>query len=147
MKCDDCGGTGRVLKYLDTSNETIETEHRNKLPRNYNEKGRCFISTACVTAEGLPDNCQQLQILRNFRDNHVKKQAGGLEDISEYYLTAPKVIQAVNLDENSLRVYSQIYERWIKKAVSLIQRGDLKQAYGHYKEMMDSLKKRFLISD
>lgn len=49
------------------------------------DSGGCYLTTACVEAKGLPDDCEELTILRDFRDHWLKKQPGGAEEIAEYH--------------------------------------------------------------
>ena len=37
----------------------------------------CFLTSACVEAMNLPDDCEELMILRKFRDTWLVKQPGG----------------------------------------------------------------------
>ena len=49
----------------------------------------CYLTSACIAARGLPDDCEELMTLRIFRDKWLKLQPGGIEEIAEYYSTAP----------------------------------------------------------
>ena len=57
------------------------------------EAGTCFLTTACVEAENLSDDCYELNTLRNFRDSYVRGLPEGDAIISEYYDIAPKIIE------------------------------------------------------
>ncbi len=49
------------------------------------EKGeRYFLTTACLQAAGLPDNCKELQTLRRFRDEYVSRLPNGSAILSHY---------------------------------------------------------------
>ena len=54
--------------------------------------GGCYITTACVHAKGLSDNCYELQILRMYRDTWLINQKEGKALIGEYYRIAPIII-------------------------------------------------------
>lgn len=51
--------------------------------------GGCFLTSAAVGLLGRPDDCWELQALRQFRDGWLSRQAGGPDLITEYYRTAP----------------------------------------------------------
>ena len=57
--------------------------------------GHCYISTSCVEAANLPDDCLELQILRQFRDNYLTNQPRGKELIQKYYSIAPHIVRSI----------------------------------------------------
>ena len=58
--------------------------------------GGCYLTSACVEARGLPDDCMELQTLRDFRDNWLKQQPCGQDEVAEYYATAPRIVDKIN---------------------------------------------------
>src|SRR6185295_8850185 len=36
-------------------------------------RGLCFITTACAQAQGLPDDCEELTVLRGLRDDYIRQ--------------------------------------------------------------------------
>ena len=44
----------------------------------------CYLTSACVTARGLSDQCEELQALRSFRDGYLSEQPGGPAEIEQY---------------------------------------------------------------
>ena len=79
--------------------------------------------------ELFDDNCEELTILRWFRDNFVDR-----EDIEHYYVTAPIIVDAINQKEDSNQIYQSIYYVIVKACVEAIKRGDYDFAYQRYKE-------------
>lgn len=106
--------------------------------------GGCFITTACITSKGLPDDCYELQLLRNFRDTYVTSRKEGSNLINEYYKTAPLIIQQINSQENANDIYSEIFNN-IKKAVSFIERKMYSAAFELYCKIVRDLKKDYLV--
>lgn len=104
----------------------------------------CYLTKACVEAEGLPDDCLELETLRNFRDSYLVNQQGGDVLISEYYSLAPRIIEAINKRPNAHEVFCGIFDRDIIKAVDMVQKGDSESALQHYKDMTNRLKSEFL---
>lgn len=49
----------------------------------------CFLTSACVEAKGLPDDCSELSVLRHFRDSYLAGIEEGKAEICEYYHVAP----------------------------------------------------------
>jgi hypothetical protein len=100
----------------------------------------CYLTTACIQTRGLPNNCDELRILRKFRDEVMAKRLEGRADIQEYKRIAPEIVRRLDLRGNSREIYSGIYHQTIEPAVRLIQSGDFQRAYDTYKSGVLDLK-------
>ena len=63
--------------------------HYEDCPRYRNRdssSGPCFLTSACVEAKGLADDCHELSVLRNFRENYLRTVPEGRREIAEYYI-------------------------------------------------------------
>jgi hypothetical protein len=100
----------------------------------------CFLTTACTTFKGLPDNCPQLETLRKFRENYVMSKPLGKELICEYYQKAPKVVKAIGAMDSELQteVYDTLFER-INYACFLINENNNEEAFNVYSETSKKL--------
>ena len=107
------------------------------------DSGGCYLTTACVEARGLPDDCEELTILRNFRDHWLKKQPGGAEKIAEYYATAPRIVAEVNKRTDAREIWNGLYDSLVAPCVQMIQRGEMEQARERYKKTALELKEQF----
>lgn len=105
----------------------------------------CYIATACVDAVGLPDNCFELNVLRNFRDKVLLRTPRGRRAVEEYYRVAPEIVMAVEEREgnDAESVWASVYSD-IRKAVSLLLSGDFEGAFQHYQQMTSRLKHEYL---
>ena len=105
----------------------------------------CYISTACIHAKGLPDNCLELNILRVFRDKILLPNSKGRRAVREYERFAPELVLAINSQHPIQRdkIYQEVYRK-IDRAVSAIRSGDFKKAFEDYREMSLALKRDFL---
>jgi hypothetical protein len=104
----------------------------------------CFLTTACVQYYGLPDDCYELNSLRNYRDRYLMSSKGGTKLVMEYYQVAPVIVGAMQKDDNCREAYSFIY--WcVKDACRFIENGKNVQARNIYSNMVEVLKKRYLI--
>lgn len=88
--------------------------------------------------ERFDDNCEELTILRWFRDNFVSK-----EDIDHYYKTAPIIVEAINEELDNNEIYNYIYENVVIACVNAIKKGDYEFAYERYKSSILALEKQF----
>lgn len=105
--------------------------------------GGCFLTTACVEAMNLPDDCHELQVLRKFRDGFVSETQEGRELIKEYYEIAPRIVQSANAAGNGKEVFKGLYSE-IREVVSLIDNNQPDKAYLSYCEMTTRLKSKYL---
>jgi hypothetical protein len=106
----------------------------------------CFMTTACVEARGLPDDCYELSLLRLFRREYVAKLPDGQEVLAEYRAKAPRVVAAINAlpPSEALATWEDLYERGVRPAVTLITNGAWDEAFAIYRGMCAELEERFL---
>jgi hypothetical protein len=92
-----------------------------------------------VEAKGLPDDCRELTVLREFRDGWLKNQPGGLAEVAEYYATAPEIVKKINGKVNAEQVWLRLYETLVCPCVALIQQGKMEEAHEIYRHCALSL--------
>ncbi len=102
-------------------------------PPKQKKKG-CFITTACVTARGLPDDCEELTVLRAFRDGYMRSQADGPALIAEYYRRAPAIVAAIQARDDAAAILERLFEV-IQRCVRLVQDGQHPAALETYRAM------------
>lgn len=105
----------------------------------------CFLTSACVKSMGLPDNCDELQTLRAFRDKRKLYDSAFKALVEEYYVIAPQIVDAINQKENAGAIYSDIYSGMVKPCVSLIKTNRDNEAISLYSKMVLNLKERYLL--
>jgi len=106
-------------------------------------KGPCYVTEACAQAAGLPDNCIELQTLRQFRDNYLLKDAQGRKLVKEYYQTAPAIVEELRRRGESKGIFHKIFEE-IQQIVLLIQKEQFRLAATRYQNMVKGLKIKYL---
>lgn len=106
----------------------------------------CFVTSACVEARGLPDDCYELCLLRLFRREYVAKRPDGARVLAEYEEKAPKIVSAINTlgPEKARAIYEDLYERGAERSVRLIQNGLWGEAYDLYQAICEELEKIYL---
>jgi hypothetical protein len=93
--------------------------------------GICFLTTACCEHKGLPDDCEELTTLRNFRDTFVPKDL-----IEEYYRIAPNICVKLQGDRDTL---DKVYEA-VRSCVEDIKANRKWSALIKYRNMVNALK-------
>jgi len=91
--------------------------------------GGCYLTTACCQHMGLPDNCEELEVLRKFRDEYVPAIL-----VVEYYKTAPSIVPMLT-DKELKYIYSVVQD-----CVKDIKEGKKESALNRYTNMVANLK-------
>jgi hypothetical protein len=93
--------------------------------------GLCYLTTACCSYKGLPDDCEELQVLRHFRDTYVPK---GLVD--DYYALQNQIMPKVVANSERLEYIWQT----IRQCVQDIKNDNKESALNRYTKMVEYLK-------
>lgn len=119
--------------------------HYEECPRYKSEQssGGCYLTSACVEAKGLADNCPELQILRSFRDTYLLNVKGGDKEIAEYYRTAPLIVEKIKSQNNCKIIFDKIFSELVEPCVLLIKTGHYFQAHQLYKNYTLKLKEKY----
>lgn len=104
--------------------------------------GGCFLTTACVEARHLPDNCEELETLRRFRDTWLQENHPC--DVPYYYAVAPRIVATINARKDSADVWNKLYNELVMPCLKMIQLGDNEGAYAHYKKTTLELERSYL---
>lgn len=99
----------------------------------------CYVTTACVGALGLSDDCSELRTLRDLRDTFMSCTTHGSRLIAEYYRVAPSVCKSISARPDANAVYKSIYENLVIPAVKLVQQGRMAAAVHLYEVRTRSL--------
>ncbi len=95
----------------------------------------CWLTSACCKAQNLPDNCEELQVLRTFRDNILKSMPKGQDIIAFYYDQAPRIVDQIDQSENRMGLYEEIYQN-IQKILIKLKEEKYEQVIIDYLYMM-----------
>lgn len=101
--------------------------------------GGCFFTSACVSHAGLKDDCEELTVLRHFRDTYLSGLPEGMHMIQTYYREAPEILRAVYSSANGPKELERMYEE-IQPIVADIKAGSFETAVVLYKNMFERLR-------
>lgn len=141
--------------YCTKKEDYVKSDVYYKYCRNYaypdcpiykeNSSGGCYLTSACVQAKGLSDDCYELETLRCYRDMWLKSTVEGKEIVKQYYEIAPKIVCAINATNDSKSVYEMLYERMVKPYVEFIEKKEFHEAMELYRNMILELKEKYLL--
>lgn len=119
-KLEDFGDSVDILQELVTEKTSLDKGMLDLVSKR--QKGKCFITTACTEARGLPDDCRELQVLRHFRDNYVRALPGGDALIAQYYALAPVILNRLRGRPEAPAVLKALYGQ-VAEAVGYVEAG------------------------
>lgn len=120
--------------------------HYEECPRykDRNSSSGCFLTSACTEARGLPDDCEELTLLRSFRDGYMKSLPQGQAEICEYYHIAPTIVARIHTLSNATEIFDKIYTELVLPCVDLIRSGNNEAAYIHYHNYVKFLQGQYI---
>ena len=123
---DSDTGKGNIVESNDSGKTSTDTS--------------CFLTTACMKflKENFKDNCNELTILRWFRDNFVSK-----DDIEHYYDIAPIIVSVIENMELKEKIYNYIYNDVILVCINAIKNCNYEFAYNRYKNCVLALEEEY----
>ena len=114
-------------------------------PRKKESSG-CFITSAVCTALKKPDDCEELMLLRTYRDQIKQASESTSRLIAEYYRVAPKIVDCIDQDPQSGKIYQDLWDNDIAETCNLVRNGNHAEATRRYIEMTVGLCKKYDVS-
>lgn len=99
----------------------------------------CFITTAVCENLGKKDNCNELQILRKFRDEYLLNTSENRTLVEDYYKISPKLIQNINSSKNKMLLSKYLLDNYINVVIDDIKNEEYKNAVDNYIRMINYL--------
>lgn len=99
----------------------------------------CFITTAVCKYLGKTDDCDELMILRSYRDTWLRTQPDGQTLINDYYACAPDMVQKMVSSEYYESYCEMLWNDYILQCVDLIKSQRYNECKTKYKEMVSRL--------
>lgn len=130
----DFGSQG--LATIERINTSQQSTIQNVAKRMFS--GGCFITTAICKDQGKPDDCDELTILRKYRDEILLPSYVGKQAVQEYYAIAPAIVKAIDAmgEEKASAIYTFLNAVYLQKAIVHIRNGDHFSALDTYTEMV-----------
>lgn len=103
----------------------------------------CYITTAVCKSLKLGDDCMQLKLLRDYRDNILSLDEDGKSLISEYYDIAPTIVSRINQRPDADEIYMNLWNKYISKCVEYLEENNYQSCKTIYQDMVITLKKEY----
>ena len=106
--------------------------------------GGCYITTAVCRKDNKEDDCYELNMFSDFRDNWLMYQKDGNALIERYYKIAPQIVKNIDLKNDSSLIYDEINNKYLKNCLKMIENKEYEECKKLYIEMVESLEKKYL---
>ena len=103
----------------------------------------CYITTAACQFRGMADDCDELNLLRDYRDTYMASKKDGEALIREYYDIAPSIVKHINMQPDARSVYDRIWEQYIDPCIRKIREGRMEECLDLYIQMVLEMKDRY----
>lgn len=103
----------------------------------------CVITSAACAALHKPDDCEELNALRAYRDKMKSENPVIAALIEEYYRVAPLLVRRMDLESEAEKIYAELWKQSIAETYRLIQAGENLRATSIYIEMVQELCRRY----
>ena len=130
-------------KYISSSNKSCEN-YTKKPDQGYHRSG-CFITTIVCKLLGMPDDCEVLTTLRDFRENYLKNTEEGKKLLIEYDEKGPIISKCLNNEEPKLakEMAEEILKIYLEPCVSALKEKEYSQAIKTYIKLFIRLEYRY----
>lgn len=123
-------------KIQNSTRETIQGGFKTNL---------CYITTAVCGSQNKADDCYELNLLRNYRDEYLMHEAkDGASLVKEYYDIAPTIVKRIDKEEESASIYQEIWEEYLNPCIQFIETGDNEKSKELYTSMVETLSTKYL---
>ena len=107
--------------------------------------GGCYITTATVDHLGFADDCDELNMLRMYRDKLAEEDPEFKKIVLEYYKTAPQIVEKISNSSDKDEVLDGLYADMILPVLSLLKQGKIEEAKTHYIKKYEELKAQYIL--
>ena len=136
----------KVQNWKAERNRKVQTKPTNYTPRttySYSSSSSsssggdlCVITSATCTALNKPDDCEELNALRAYRDKMKHENPIIATLIEEYYRVAPLLVKKIDSETESEKIYYELWKNSIAETYRLIKAGQNMNATLIYIDMV-----------
>lgn len=107
----------------------------------------CFVTTAVCQGLHKPQDCRELTMMKQYRDEYLLRQENGEALIREYYDIAPTIVKRIAKEASPEEKYLYLWNRYIKKCVDLLEQNRNEQCRDVYETMMSELREEYMVTN
>ena len=132
-------------RYVELDDSTCYAFIEDKSKQNTGgfQQSGCYITTIIVEILGYDDNCELLNVLRNFRDTTLKINPTYLSLLFEYDFVGPIIAEHIRLEKNNYKLCLELLQNFLIPCVKLIKEEKIDEAVNVYQNMVMHLNEKF----
>lgn len=104
----------------------------------------CYVTTAVCRNLNKGENCEELRLIKEFRDGYLSSTEEGQALIEEYYDIAPTLVKRIARDAGAQEKYVWLWNTYLAPCVAYIKSGQSENCKKTYCDMMDVLRKEYM---
>lgn len=129
-------------KYYPPTKQACSSFIKNNQKEGYQRAG-CYITTIVCNILGYADDCELLNILRDFRENYLKQNSEYLPLLIEYDQIGPIISNAISNDPDAIIAAIETTRNFLIPCVQAIKSQKFAKAIEIYKSMVLLLKIKY----
>lgn len=104
----------------------------------------CYVTTAVCQSLHKPDDCYELRLLKNYRDEYLSATPEGAKLVKEYYNIAPTIVKRIDKTPDAGERYRRIWEKYLLPCIRLIEVHKEEACRDLYSEMVRELHQEYM---
>ncbi len=108
------------------------------------KKKLCYVTTAVCRNLDMGENCETLQLIKEFSDGYLSATEEGKALIEEYYDIAPTLVKRIAKDADAQAKYAWLWENFLAPCVEFIKEGKYEDCREKYCGMVENLKETYI---
>lgn len=133
--CREWAAAFKDSRIIASDYDTIVNGFRRKL---------CYVTTAVCRSLQKENDCEELNLIKNFRDTYLSSTRDGRELIETYYDIAPTLVKRIDKSRDANTVYAFLWDRYISPCVAYIRAGQNENCKEVYCDMVNSLRAKYM---
>lgn len=133
--CEEWRGAFKDSKIMASDYDSIMQGFKRKL---------CYVTTAVCQNLNKGENCEELRLIKEFRDGYLASTKEGQALIDEYYDIAPTLVKRIARDDRAQEKYVWLWNRYLAPCVAYIKGGEPEKCKDTYCDMMEELQAEYM---
>lgn len=104
----------------------------------------CYVTTAVCLNLNKGENCEELRLIKEFRDGYLSSTKEGQALIEEYYDIAPTLVKRIAKDIEAQEKYVWLWNTYLAPCVAYIKSGQPESCKETYCNMMEELREEYM---
>lgn len=133
--CKEWGGSFKDSNIIASDYDSIVQGFKRKL---------CYVTTAVCQNLNKGEDCEELRLIKEFRDGYLSSTEEGLALIEEYYDIAPTLVKRIAKDAEAQAKYVFLWNNYLAPCVAYIKAGSQEACKETYCAMMEELRREYI---